>query len=179
MKTAKFSAIAIAIMFAATAALAQTESPAETAPNTITPQSITITLKSALQDRGLVYAMRTQLNPRFLLVDRPLYTVPVRYRKGITYVTGTEKEWKGFFNIFDDHSAKINDANRIHLKEALKDSRLVRAMHQQLTPAMLADDKPVYTAKVKYNNSTVYIFASEKEWKWFFRIDDNPNDLGS
>ena len=178
MKTTKLTAVALALAFAATAAMAQTESPAETAPGA-EPQSITIMFKKALQDRGLVYAMRTQLNPRFLLVDKPVYTVSVRLKRGVAYITGTQKEWQGFFSIEEDNAPKLADARRIHLKQALLDTRLVRAMHQQLTPALLRDDKPVYTAAVKYNHSTVYVFATAKEWTWFFHVDDNNDHPGS
>ncbi len=178
MKTTKLSAVAIAILFAATATLAQTEAPLDAAPGA-DHQSITVMFKQAIQDRGLVYAMRTQLNPRFLLLDKPMYTVPVKYNRGVTYITGSQKEWLGFFNIGEENSPKYTDGRRIHLKQALVDSRLVRAMHQQLTPALLREDKPVYTAAVKYNRSTVYIYATQGEWKWFFRTDDNNDHPGN
>ena len=178
MKTTKLTAIAIAIVFATTATMAQTDAASETAPNS-DPQSFTVKFKSALQDRGLVYAMRTQLNPNFLQLEKPVYNVPVRHQKGIIIVTGTYKEWSNFFNVDDDLTSRAGYAKRIHLKEALLINSLTRAMREQLSPAMLRDEKPNYTAAVKFNRSVVYVTASYGEWKWFFKIDANSDPLGT
>ena len=178
MKTTKLTAIAIAIIFAATATMAQTESTSETAPNS-DPQSFTVKFKTALQDRGLVYAMRTQVNPSILQLEKPVYNVKVKHQKGIIIISGTYKEWSDFFNVHDDLLSRTSPAKRIHLKEALLNNNLTRAMREQLTPAMLRDEKPAYTAAVKFNRSVVYVTASYGEWKWFFKIDSNSDPLGT
>ena len=65
----------------------------------------------------------------------------------------------------------------ISLKEAMCDLRLVRAMHEQLTPAILRGDQAQYTAGVRYKGSVVYIAATFKEWKWFFQVDNDEGPL--
>lgn len=169
MKTTKSMLVAM-ILALATMGYAQTETPTELAPDP-DPQSITVALKAALQNRGMVYAMRTQLNPRFLEVERPLYCVPIKYNKRLVYITGCCAEWKDFFFIHADNGPQVADGQRMHLKIALTDARLVQTMHEQLSPAILRVEKPIYTVKVKYNNSTVFVFGNYNEWKWFFRTD--------
>jgi hypothetical protein len=61
--------------------------------------TVTITLKSALQNPYLVKAMHEQLNQDFLNGDQDssLFTATIKYR-GIRYViAGTYEEWKRFF----------------------------------------------------------------------------------
>jgi hypothetical protein len=168
MKTTK--AILSAIIFLITSvAIGQSETPNDADPNNTNPPSISIYLKTALQDRGLVYAMRTQLNPAFLQVEKPFYSVPIKYQRRIVNIVGPAEEWNRFFNIHGDSHPQYNDKNRFSLKEALTDARLVRAMHEQLTPALIREDKPIYTAKVRYNRTTVFVYASRNAWKWFFQ----------
>jgi len=97
MKTTKLMLVAI-IFAITTVGMAQTETPSETAPDA-EPQSDAIQLKAALQNRALVYAMRTQLTPQFLEVEKPLYNVPVKLDSKVVYIVGTCDEWKTFFNI--------------------------------------------------------------------------------
>lgn len=177
MKTSKLMLVAM-ILALATMGFAQTEKPLELAPDP-DPQSITVDLKTALQNRGMVYAMRTQLNPRFLELEKPLYCVPIKYNKRLVYITGCCEAWKKFFNIHSDSGLQTIKDKRMHLKIALTDARLVRSMHEQLSPAMLRFEKPIYTVKVKYNHTTVYVFGNYNEWKWFFTTDILSNSSES
>jgi len=165
MKTTKLIAIAI-ILGIASLGFAQSESATELAPG-ISPQSMVIPLKKALHDPALVKAMRAQLTPRFLEVDKPQYTVPVRFQHTVLYVAGTASEWERFFGIKTTLSDK---SALIPLTTALQDPGLVRAMRAQLTPAILQDDKEYYVAPVRYQHSIVYIGGTYSEWKKFFSI---------
>jgi hypothetical protein len=168
MKTTK--AILSAIIFLISSlAIGQSETPNDADPNTTSPPAISMDLKTALQNRGLVHAMRTQLNPAFLQVEKPLYSVPVKYQRRVVIIVGPAEGWNRFFDIHGDSHPKFSDINRISLKMALTDARLVRAMHEQLTLALIREDKPTYTAKVRYNNSTIFVYASRNAWKWFFQ----------
>lgn len=168
MKTLKAIAL-ILIMGIASYGFAQTETPAEQAPDP-DPQTVVIQFRSAMQNPGLVRAMHGQLNPRFLLVERPRYTVPVYYQRKKVYVTGTYTEWKGFFRI--DRSENGFDALKptIPLRNAMKNPHLVLAMRAQLNSSMLQPDKQTYVAPVRFKHSIVYVTGSLEDWKWFFRI---------
>jgi hypothetical protein len=176
MKTTKLTAIAIAIVFAATASMAQSESPTDKTPG-IQPKTITIELRKAIQDRGLVNAMHTQLDARFLQVDRPIYNAPVRYKRSTVIVTGTYSEWNKFFYFGPDRALDIDDGTHISLKLALENKELTRAMHEQLTPDMLRKDQPSYTAAVKLRHSVIFVTASLSEWKRFFNTDNTTSPL--
>ena len=56
-----------------------------------------IPLQKAMKSKGLVDAMRAQLKPEMLEVDRPIYIAAVRYKHSIHYVYGTLEDWKHFF----------------------------------------------------------------------------------
>lgn len=175
MKTTKLMLIATIIAIASMG-MAQSEGTPDVSPDPGV-ESITISLKAALQNRGLAYAMRTQLNPDFLKVDKPVYCVPVKFGNRLIYITGNLAEWKEFFNMHSDTNPLLIDGKRISLKKAATDAKLFRVMHEQLTPAFLRDEKPVYTVRVKYNNATVYVFGTYNQWKWFFSIDINSDPL--
>ena len=176
MKTTKLTAIALAIVFAATASMAQTESPTDKDTG-IHPQTITIEFRKAIQDRGLVYAMRTQLDGRFLEFDRPIYNVPVRYKRSKVYISGTYSEWSTFFYNSAERKACFDDGTHLTLKLALENKALTRAMHEQLTPDMLGKDQPAYTAIVKLRHSVIFVTASLSEWKRFFNTDNTTSPL--
>lgn len=178
MKTTK--SMLIAIIFAlSTIGMAQSEGPIEQSPDPEN-QSITVALKSALQNRAMVYAMRTQLNSNFLEVEKPLYSVPIKYNGRLLYITGCCKDWQKFFNNYKTEFTSSGIAKRIHLKVAVANRNVSRAMHEQLTPAILrGGEKPVYTAPVRIKNKTIYVFGTYNEWKWFFRTDNHSNPLDS
>ena len=56
-----------------------------------------IPLEKALKSKGLFEAMKAQLSPDMLLVDRPVYIAAVRYKHSISYVYGSLEQWKQFF----------------------------------------------------------------------------------
>lgn len=176
MKTTKLTAIAIAFVFAATATMAQRDYRTDRAEPD--PIAINMQLKKALQDKAIVFAMRTQLSPEFLKVEKPRYTVPVKLPKRVLYVTGTYDEWCYFFNIDIGSPDKGIKGNRMHLKEAMHNSMLAKSMHEQLTPDFLRDDKAVYTAVVKYKWDLIYVFGTLDEWQQFFRFNSNDEPLG-
>ena len=168
MKTTKIIAIAI-ILGIASLGYAQTELVTELTPDP-NPQSIVIQLKKALHNPALVKAMHAQLTPRFLKVDKPLYTVPVRFQHDVLYVAGTYSEWKRFFGSDINDTPLIAKSALIPLHVAMQDANLVKAMRAQLTPRILQDDKEFYIAPVRYKHSIVYIGGTYAQWKRFFRI---------
>ena len=174
MKTTKLIAIAL-ILGIASLGFAQSEGPADQTPNT-NPQSIVINLKKAMHNADLVRAMNAQLDARFLLVDKPVYTQPVRYKHSIIYVAGTGDEWKAFFRANPTDKTALAKRNLIPLAKAMKEANLVRAMRAQLSPSLLNDDKEFYVATVRYQHSIVYIGGKYIEWKKFFSIVPT-NDL--
>jgi hypothetical protein len=61
---------------------------------------------------------------------------------------------------------------KISLKVALQDPYLVRAMHEQLTPAFLHGNggPAYYTVTVKFRHGRYIITGSYSEWKKFFEL---------
>jgi len=174
MKTTKIIAIAI-ILGIVSLGYAQTESPTELAPDP-DPQSIVIQLKKAMHNQALVKAMHAQLTPRFLEVDKPLYTVPVKYKYDLLYVAGTLSEWKRFFGADINETPQVAKSALIQLPDAMQIPGLVSAMRAQLTPGILQDDKEFYVAPVRYKHSIVYVGGTYAQWKNFFRVAISPND---
>jgi len=166
MKTTKIIAIAI-ILGIVSLGYAQTESSTELTPDP-NPQSIVIQLKKAMHNPALVKAMHAQLTPRFLEVDKPLYTVPVRFQHDVLYVAGTLSEWKRFFGADSNETPLTTKSAIIPLIKAMQDPGLVSAMRAQLTPRILQDDKEFYVAPVRYKHSIVYIGGTYAQWKKFF-----------
>jgi hypothetical protein len=105
MKTTKLILVA-ALMAFATIGFSQTRS-ADVNQAKPTPElSLNISLTSALHNPGLVGAMRAQLDPSFLTGDQRWYTVPVRYRHQVYYVSGSLGQWKRFFSLIKTAPAK-------------------------------------------------------------------------
>ena len=177
MKTTKLIAVAL-ILGIASLGYAQTDKPADQAPNGTTPQSIVIPLKKAMHSPDLNRAMHAQLNDNFLQVDKPLYTVPVRYRHTVVYVSGTYVEWTNFLRSDSNDAKAFAKRNLIPLDKAMQDARLVQAMRAQLTPRLLNEDKELYIATVRYSHSIVYVAGTYIQWKKFFSIAtiDKPKD---
>ena len=98
MKTAKLILVA-AIMAFASVGIAQPKTTLLKAEKPPIFKSALIPLRVAMADRGLVQAMRAQLNPSFLLDEKPSYTVAVRYKHDVYYIYGTYSDWKNFFGI--------------------------------------------------------------------------------
>lgn len=59
----------------------------------------------------------------------------------------------------------------IPLQKATNIPGLVKAMHAQLNPSMIAQGSPSYTFAVRYKHSIKYVSGSLKEWKVFFLTD--------
>jgi len=99
MKTTKLVLLA-AIMACASLGFSQSETKASQAlPDPGDPQiSVEISLRNALHSRALVWAMHQQLDTRFLLVEKPIYTVVVKLGDVAYYISGTYKEWNRFFH---------------------------------------------------------------------------------
>ena len=69
------------------------------------PKYIKISLKGAMENRGLLHAMYHQLNKDFLNVDQPgrvdkqrYYFAEVKYNRCIYLVYGTYDDWMFFFS---------------------------------------------------------------------------------
>lgn len=58
---------------------------------------VSIAFEKAIKDPGLVLAMKQQLNPSFLLEEKPVYVVKVRYHNTFYHVSGTRAQWVKFF----------------------------------------------------------------------------------
>lgn len=168
MKTTKLIAIAL-ILGVVSLGMAQSTADLKPKPS---PTSIVIQLKKAMQIPSLTKAMFAQLNPNFLNVEKPVYTVLVKYKKRIQYVSGTRAEWKSFFHIDLNEDPLGSFGRVIPLKQAIHNPALLRSMRAQLSPSMLQNDKQVYTASVRYKHSVVYISGSYGEWKRFFSIKE-------
>lgn len=167
MKATKLIAVAL-ILGIASLGFAQSDSHLDKAPND-NAASICIKLRQAMQSPELVKAMRVQLNPDFLKVDKKIYTVPVRIKRTVLYVAGTHGEWMNFFRIRPDDPPVAKNA-LIHIKAALKDKNLAQAMRSQLSKELLNADKELYVAPVRYKHSIVYVAGSYNDWKAFFSI---------
>ena len=97
MKTTKVILVAVLMAFAAIG-FSQTDHNIKPAPTS--QLSVILPFYKAMQNAQLVSAMRAQLNPSFLQTNaRRVYTVPVRYKHSIIFVTGTLNQWKRFFRI--------------------------------------------------------------------------------
>lgn len=167
MKTTKLIAIVL-ILGIASLGMSQTR-PVNDLPDT-KPQSIVIQLKKAIHDPGLQKAMHQQLNPNFLRVEKPSYTVSVKYKGRLQYINATRGEWKNFFRSDMSEGSQGAVGRLIPLKRAMHIPNLLGAMRAQLTPAILKADKPVYNVPVRYKHSIVYVSGSYGEWKRFFSI---------
>lgn len=172
MKTTRVIAIALIVCFA-TLGYAQSESAAEKAEPTPT-HSLIMPLQKALHIPALKRAMRAQLTPEFLEFDQRLYTQPVRYNHGVTYVAGTYSEWKRFFGEAQASDPQSDLVGIVPLSKAIKDCNLVRAMKAQLSPKMLRPAKEYYTFPVRYKHSVIYVGGSKAEWKRFFSAVPKP-----
>ena len=96
MKTTKVILVAVLMAFAAIG-FSQTNHNFKAAP---TPQSsVLVPFNNAMHNAQLVSAMRAQLDPSFLQKTARVYTVPVRYKHSIIYVSGTLNQWRRFFSI--------------------------------------------------------------------------------
>ena len=97
MKTTKVILVA-ALMAFATMGFSQEKSTPPTLGQS--PQlSALITLQSAMQNAGLRFAMYSQLTPRFLQVEKPMYTVSVHFNHSQYNIIGSYHEWSRFFQI--------------------------------------------------------------------------------
>ena len=97
MKTTKVILIA-ALMAFGTLGFAQTKT---TSPSLGQSPSISavIPLQVAMHNPGLRFAMQSQLSPRFLQVEQPMYTVSVYFNHVRYNICGSYAEWKRFFQI--------------------------------------------------------------------------------
>ena len=97
MKTTKVILVAALMAFAA---ISFAQNDAVTKNVKPRPElSALISVKSAMHNPGLTMAMRDQLSPSFLLVEQPIYTVKVNYKKAVYYVYGPYIDWRHFFAI--------------------------------------------------------------------------------
>ena len=53
-----------------------------------------------MENVGLVKEMYRQLTTEFLKAEQNLYTVRVAFNGTVYYITGTYREWKGFFSMY-------------------------------------------------------------------------------
>jgi hypothetical protein len=61
---------------------------------------------------------------------------------------------------------------KIHLKKAMQNHRLVRAMYEQLDMSFLqVDQNGFYVARVAFNHSFYFIYGTYEEWISFFTMD--------
>ena len=64
----------------------------------VNKQIINLSFDLAIQNPGLVAAMKLQLNDNFLSINQQTYTVDVLYMGYIVRITGTYAQWLSFFN---------------------------------------------------------------------------------
>jgi hypothetical protein len=91
MKTLKLAMVAALITCAMVSLASREEFKAK--PKLIVATSF----EQAMKDPGLVLAMRQQLNPSFLTVEKPVYMVYVRYHSTFYRITGSREQWLKFF----------------------------------------------------------------------------------
>jgi hypothetical protein len=91
MKTTKFLLIAALLLISA---LSFTQADQESGQF-----SVKISLKAAIHNPNLVWAMYDQLNQDFLIGTQklPVYTATVKYRQSLYVIYGTYQEWVNFF----------------------------------------------------------------------------------
>jgi hypothetical protein len=94
MKSLKFVVIAVLLTFSVVNIAKSDGFGTIKAPKNV----ISITLQQAVQNPGLVVAMKDQLNPGFLNSNQQYYTVSVNYMQYTFKITGTYQEWKSFFS---------------------------------------------------------------------------------
>jgi hypothetical protein len=163
--------IAIALIFGiASLGMAQTETPAEGTPGDVPVQTIIIHLTKAAHSMNMVKAIRAQVSPEILIIEKTVYTEPVRYNHRVYYVTGTYNEWFAFFGHNADSQLFGLTSNLIPIQKAIKTKGLLDAMKAQLKPEMLYVDKPIYIAAVRYKHSISYVYGTLEQWKQFFHI---------
>jgi len=100
MKTTKVILVA-ALMAFASIGFSQADYNIKPTPTPTPTLSVLLPLNKAMQNAELVSAMRAQLDPSYLLINAREFTVPIRYRHSIIYVTGTVNQWRRFFSIDD------------------------------------------------------------------------------
>ena len=169
MKTTKLIAIAVLILGITSLGYSQPTTPRDQASENA-PKSIVIPFKKAVRTHQLVQAMRTQLTPQFLEVEKQVYTVSIKHKSTLVYVSGTLREWKGFFRISKIDDPLAGKSALIQLPAAIRNPQLVKCMRSQLTPRMLKQDKNYYTAPVRYKHSVVYVGGTFNQWLKFFSV---------
>jgi hypothetical protein len=93
MKTLKSAVIAVLLTFTVVG-IAKSDGVGSIKP----PKNVIyLTLQQAVQNPGLLAAMKQQLDPGFLNTNQPSYTVSVNYQQYIVMITGTYQQWKLFF----------------------------------------------------------------------------------
>jgi len=98
MKTTKVLLITVLMAFAAVT-FAQSESPQFLTKKPPPVLSTEISISSAMQNPGLLAAMNAQVDPSILESNARIYTVPIKYRKVVYFVSGTRGQWMKFFGI--------------------------------------------------------------------------------
>ncbi len=103
MKTTKVILVAALMAFASISFAQNDAKPFNDAKASIEKPAPKLTalinIKTAMQNRGLVAAMRSQLSPRFLQVEKPVYIVQVKFKKTVYSIYGSYAAWKHFFAI--------------------------------------------------------------------------------
>lgn len=97
MKTIKVILITALMAIVSFGFSQSSESP--TVENQTLQLSKVLPLEKALQNQRLAMAMYAQLTEDFLKVEKPSYTVKVKYSNRLYYINGKHKEWMRFFSI--------------------------------------------------------------------------------
>jgi hypothetical protein len=75
----------------------------------------------------------------------------------------------------DDRSLSV----KIKLTTALENRDLVKSMYQQLDISLLGNETPGYIiARVSHKHVTYYIYGRHEEWKSFFIMDLEDDEVG-
>jgi len=94
MKTLKSAFIAVLLTFSVVG-IAKSDGFGTLKP----PKNVIyVSLQQAVQNPGLLFAMKQQLDPGFLSTNQQSYTVSVNYQHYRFMITGTYEEWKLFFS---------------------------------------------------------------------------------
>lgn len=91
MKTLKLAMVAVIIAFAMVS-VANTDNGSKI----VAKKVVHITFEKAVQNPALRLAMHQQLNPSFLKVDKPFYTVSVSLGSTVYRITGSRSQWVSF-----------------------------------------------------------------------------------
>ncbi len=98
MKTTNLILVAMMMLFATVSFAHSEPDPANAEPAPTTNDVVKISLKDALENRGLTFAIERKVSPKLIENEQPgPYVAKVLYNHTTYLVIGTLEQWRRFF----------------------------------------------------------------------------------